>query len=578
MKRMVSFPVMRVTRLGSWPVWIHLLLLLAFAVLMVFVWMMPMVLAGYPYDIPTLLLPVRNFAEARMFSLTDDLGRFLAPSMLREFGTISAGDGRLSAVLFAWISRIVPFTDLVGWSFVSSIILAASLFPWWVAVRQLFDARVAWISTAFFCLMPIYWREAIFLNNYQFALLFLFCSFASFALLRKRLLLALAVAGIFFGLAASAKDAFLIFVPWFIICAVWLSWGNVRKQLLTIGVFGACALVPYIVPYVGDIQTLGYPVNQNLARVWPGGEEIGNEIYLHLYPDPYTYHFDRERFEKDLLARVETLSTLERLQYQKILLNFDVGQPGMRAKILNGTWLFVGSIPSYFQQDTMGGLALWLFILPGIVFLWRRDRRFAITLLGLLLFTELGIRYVLHFNREHLMDVGWVLALFAGIGVASIADAFAKSGKKYSAVFLSLAITILVAGQLLQVNRTRFARIYTNTAVQQTLAVSYEFALLPEDAMVATAEGSSRISQMAYLSGRSLVPFAEETVEKLIAERKLASAFQQYGITHAYGYSNSLGGRMRQAVPSLKTVSSPKVGQTSPAVSPMLRWLLHLVR
>lgn len=544
---------------------------------MVIVWMLPVFLAGYPNDIPTLLLQARNFGEGAGFSLTDHLGRYLTPALLQIIGTPSADGGRLSAMIYGWIGSFVPYTDLVGWSFVTSVLLGFCLFPLWIAARSFFDARVAWITVTIFALTPIYWREAIFANNYQIALFFLFMSFASYGLLRQRTLLAVAAAGLFFGMAVSAKDAFLVFVPWYVIATLWFSWPAWKKGLLMIAIFGICSFVPYLAPYIGDIRTLGYPVNQNLARVWPGGEEIENEIYLHLYPDPYTYFFDRERFERELLVRVQTLSALERMQYQKILLNFDLA-PGPFISLLNGAWLFTGSIPSYFQQDTMGGVFLWLFILPGIVLLWRKNKRFAIAILGLLVSTELCIRFVLHFNREHLMDVGWALALFAGIGMTDIADSLARSWKKITPTALACVLVFIVAGQLIQANRTRFARIYAKVLVQDTVAAAEAIHALPENVIVATPLPPSRLTQVALLSGRSVVLFSEDTIHRLLEQGILPEVFRQYAVTHVFGYPNPLVQSMRRSEPSLRMIADPKVGPKSPMVTPGLRWLLHFVR
>ena len=559
------------------PLWAHLLLLGIFAVVMVCIWMIPVWLAGYPNDIPTLLLSARNFWEGGVFSLTDALGRYLVPELLRTNGSISADGGRLSAIIFGWIGSFVPYTDLIGWSLVTSILMALCLFPLWIAIRSFFDVRVAWITVVIFALMPIYWREAIFANNYQIALFFLFISFASYGILRRRTLLAVAVAGLFFGLAVSAKDTFLVFVPWYVIATLWFCWPTWKKGLLIIAVFGLCSLVPYLAPYVGDIRTLGYPMNQNLARVWPGGEKIENEIYLHLYPDPYTYYFDRERFDRELLVRLQALSALERLQYQKILLNFDLA-PGIGTSLLNGAWLFVGSIPSYFQQDTMGGAFLWLFILPGIVLLWRKNKRFAIAILGLLISTELCIRFVLHFNREHLMDVGWALALFAGIGMANIAEGLTRSWKKITATMLITAIVLVVAAQLVQANRTRFARIYAKVLVQDTVASASALRALPESIIVASPWPSSRLTQLALLSDRSVVLFSEETIGRLLEKGILPEVFAQYEVTHIFGYPDVLARSMRRVMPSLQIIADPKVGPKSPTVTPGLRWLLHFVR
>lgn len=557
--------------------WAHLVLLGIFAVVMVCVWMLPVLVAGYPYDIPTLLLQARNFGETGMFSLTDELGRYLAPALLVSKGVISADGGRMSAIVFGWIGSFVPYTDLVGWSFVTSVLLGLCLFPLWIAVRSFFDARVAWITVTIFALMPIYWREAIFANNYQIALFFLFMSFASYGVLRRKTLLAVAIAGLFFGLAVSAKDTFLVFVPWYVLATLWFCWPAWKKGLLVVAVFGVCSLVPYLAPYIGDIRTLGYPVNQNLARIWPGGEEIENEVYLHLYPDPYTYFFDRERFEQELLARVQTLSALERMQYQKILLNFDLA-PGLSGSLLNGAWLFVGSIPSYFQQDTMGGAFLWLFILPGIVLLWRKNKRLTIAILGLLISTELCIRFVLHFNREHLMDVGWALALFTGIGIANVAEGLSRPWKKVTPAALVCIMLVVVAAQLVQANRTRFARIYSKVMVQDTVAAADALRALPENIIVATPLGPSNLTQVALLSGRSVVLFSEETIERLLEQGILPDVFEQYEVTHVFGYPDALSQLMRRALPSLRIITDPQVGPKSPEVTPGLRWLLHFVR
>ncbi len=544
---------------------------------MVCVWMLPVLLAGYPNDIPTLLLQARNFGEGGVFSLTDQLGRYLHPELLKVSGTPSADGGRLSAIIFGWIGTFVPYADLIGWSFVASVLLGACLFPLWIATRSFFDTCVAWITVVIFALMPMYWREAIFINNYQIALFFLFMSFASYGVLRRKTLLAVAIAGLFFGLAVSAKDTFLVFVPWYVIATLWFCRPAWKKGLLMITVFGVCSLAPYLTPYAGDIRTLGYPVNQNLARVWPGEEEIENEIYLHLYPDPYTYFFDRERFERELLARVQTLSALERMQYQKILLNFDLA-PGFFTSLLNGAWLFVGSIPSYFQQDTMGGVFLWLFILPGIVLLWRKNKRFAIAILGLLIFTELSIRFVLHFNREHLMDVGWALALFAGIGIANIAEGLSRSWKKITPTMLTSVIMLVVAAQLIQANRTRFARIYSKVMVQHTVAAAEALRALPENVIVATPLGPSNLTQVALLSGTSVVLFSGETVRRLLEQGTLSDVFKQYEVTHVFGYPDALAESMRRAMPSLRIITDPLIGPQSPAVTPALRWLLHFIR
>ncbi|MDO8648437.1 MAG: hypothetical protein Q7R81_01510 [Candidatus Peregrinibacteria bacterium] len=575
---MVSVLQYTVMRTRPFPLGFHIVLLLAFVAAMVGVWLLPVLLAGAPYDIPP-LLAVRNYVATGLFTITDALGRFLAPPAIGTLGVPVAMGNRLSVFLFSVLGSGLPFTDLVGWTALTAVVMAAALIPWWFAVYRLFGTRVAWVATVLLALMPIYWREALWLNHYQFAFLFLFASFAAFVWLRERHhLLALAVAGALFGLAAGAKDAFLVFTLWFVLEYVWLFRRNLTKAARGILVFGVCAGFLYLLPYIGDIQRYGYPVNQNLAILWPGAKEVQEDFYLHLYPDPYTYFFDRDRFDAELLARVPTMSTLERLQMQKILINFDVGAPGFFTQIGNGFWLFLGSLSSYFLQDTLGGIVLWLFILAGIVVLRRRNAFLAGALVGLLLVSEFIIRFVLHFSREHFMDVGWVLALLAAIGIVDIADTLAPALKRLSGTALTVLITVVLALQLLQANRVKLAREYSRTIVADTVAAAEEIAKVIPEAIVAMPLPPMRLEQIGQMSGRSVVLFDPTTIERLLQEKKLPEAFEKYGVTHIARFESDLSTQMKRAVPSLTVIPDRDVPPSAPTVTPFLRFILHHIR
>lgn len=546
---------------------------------MIGMWMLPALLAGLPYDIPPLLV-VRNYAATGLFSMTDALGRFLAPSTLVPLAVPSAIGNRVSIWLFASLVQFVPFRALLEWTALTAIVFSLVLIPWWLTVKKLFDARIAWLSLVTVSLMPMYWREAVWLNHYQFALFFLFCGFASFVWLRERSLLgALALSGVFLGLAAGAKDAFLVALPWYGFLIVWAFWGNRKRAAAMVSVFVCSAALIYFLPYLGDIRTYGYPVNQNLARLWPGAKEVREDFYLHLYPDPYTYFFDRERFDKELLLRLPMMSSIERVQTEKILINFDVGTPDVLRRIANGLWLFLGQIPSFFQQDTVGGVVLWLFILPGAMALIATQRFLAISLIGLILFTEVIIRFVFHYQRDHLMDTGWALALFAAVGIAAVADGLAVAWKRASSGMLTFLIISVLALALVQTNRVRFARLYSRTLVPDTVAAAEILRQTPDkSAVIALPLGPNLLEQLAVLSDRSVVLFAPETVERLLDERQLKEVFAQYGVTHVMRYDTELMRRMQRTVPSLTLLEDQPVGPVSPPVTPSLRFLLHLIR
>lgn len=560
----------------SFSVHVHLAILVLFLLIMVGVWLFPVLLMGAPHDIPP-LLPVRNYAATGLFTMTDAMGRFLAPPLIRALGIPLATGNRVSIFLFAQAVPFLPFTNLLGWVFLTAVVMAASLIPWWLSVYRLFHARVAWVSTLILALMPIYWREALWLNNYQFALFFLFASFVTFIWLRgKHSLLAPLLSGLLFGLAVGAKDAFFIFVPYFVIAYAWACRRQRAKTVRDILLFGLCTGLAYLLPYVGDIARYGYPVNQNLALFFPHAKEMREEFYLHLYPDPYTYFFDRERHDRELLVQKEGLTRLERLQMEKSFINFDVGKPGVFSRLRNGAWLFFGSLSSYFFQNTLGGAFLWLFVLPGIAVLWKRERALTGSLLGLLLSTELLIRFVMHYSRDHTMDVGWIFALFAAVGISAVAEEGAT--KRWPASTLTACMSAIVALQLFQANRVRFAHDYARPLVADTVALAQEISRVRQDAVVALPLPPSRLEQCAQMSDRSLVLFDDATIERLLNERRLPEAFRRFGVTHIARYSPALSRRMLATMPALSLVESREIGPSVPEVTPFLRFILHQVR
>ncbi len=554
----------------------HIFLLGLYCVLLICIWRLPVLLAGDVYDVFP-LLDARNFAATGMFSVTDVLGRFLSTHLLGQLGVTSGADGRLSAVLIGLFSSIIDWHDLVGWTLVSSATIAVSAFLWWLTVYRLFEARTAWVSVIIFSCMPIYWREALWLDAYNFALLFFFASTATFVWLREKSLIGASIAsGIFFGLSIASKDALLIFLPWILVGSVWTYRKNLNEVAVSLLLFFVCAGGVYVLPYMGDIARDGYPSNQNLTRFWPGDQPIQNDFYLHLYPDPYTFFFDKDHYDADTLAALPHASFLERVQKYKILINFEVGSIGLLTTVANGLWLFAGVIPNLFQQEHLGGAALWLFIVPGLILLWRKNTKLCVFLIGLFLSSEFVVRFVMHYARNHLMDTGWIFALFAALGVVAIADALSEK-KIFSPKTASVFVTLFLAMQLVQANRVLLANQYRHAMTADVRIASAALASLPEDSVIASGYSSSINQQLAFLSDRTIAPFASETVERLVRNKSLSEAFQTYRVTHVIAYDAELTDKIELQTPSVEKVVLTDE-PTDFSVSTFQRFLLHLFR
>ena len=63
---------------------------------------------------------------------------------------------------------------------------------------------------------------------------------------------------------------------------------------------------------------------------------------------------------------------------------------------------------------------------------------------------------------------------------------------------------------------------------------------------------------LAYYSQRDVIYFNNETVERLLAENKLAEAFSHYGVTKAVGYSSEMSSQI------VKTLKIPVIPWDKP--------------
>lgn len=536
------------------PLSAHLLLLLVFAALAICIWMLPVSLMGYPLRFPELSV-TRAFLET---------------------GVLPDGDGRLSSLLFALIAQCISFGGFMTWTLVSAIIFAVSLFPWWLAAFRSFGARVAWISASFLSFLPVYVLEATALNFYSFAFLFLFTGFACFAWLhQKRFVLALALTGFCFGLAAGAKEVFLVLMPWMLLAPLTHT-SQWKTRIAHTLLFSACIGVGYIAPIASfalhdDMRPM--EVLQELSPL--GRTDLSPYEY---YPDPYTYEFDREWYDEKMIAERGSESSYLATRDLHRRITFDVGASGVAKSLVAGLWLLVHNLLEYIHLDTVGGTVMWLCILLGAVHLFWKRKRFFLFCLGLVLSMELIVRFGLQFQRSHVQTIGWMFVLFAAIGVTEIVDGLITHLSTYRKTrvlpgVVTAVIALLLTVHLLQVDRAVLARQYMRGESLQAVSDAQLLSQIPEDALVATHHGGSE----GMLSDRDQINFQEATIERLLDQYKLREAFDHYGVTHINRYPQELSNRIvQQSNVSVVTVSEDEV--SAPPPSEWMRYLLRIIQ
>lgn len=536
----------------SWPLPVHLLFLVVFASCMVGIWMLPSLFAGYPYVISGMIPRVRDYVES---------------------GVITIDSMRLETVILGLLYPIIGFKNILGWTAVSAAAFACALIPWWFFVRRLFDVRIAWVSTVIMAFMPIYWVEAVRLEGYPFAFFFLFLSFAIFLRYYARHpFVACILSGLCFGAVIASRDAFLMLLPWMVLAYIWHHRFHWMRSTVHAGVFCACAYLAFALPLLPNALQNGMSPWQR-AKVFLPSLEHRTPGEGHLYPDQYAYDFLREEFDQRIVDRVESSSFLVRQQDENYRYIFGVGDISLTRMLISGAWLTVNALPEFFLLDTVGGIFLWLLIIPGMVYCFRNRRWVFVQWVGLWLSSEFFLRFILHFSRSHLTDIGWALPLFAALGIASIAGAAAKNTKALSAVAMMTCMTVIIAAQMLEANRKQFAFFYSRSSVPEIYAAAQALEKIPETAVAA----HPRRSELFSLSDRKPVTLHPDTIDMLQSQGRVGEALKYYGVTHIIGYDDAHVKIIQRVDPRIQIVAIPDSAYKV-TVTPLMQYILHQIR
>ena len=526
--------------------------LAVFCVSIFSIWMTPLLLAGFPYNLSGTVHTVHAFVETGVLNPAVTL-----------------------FTLLLWVFHpFIGWENVMGWAAVSAGFFAAALIPFWWSICRLFNVRIAWIATVIFGLMPMYWAESVYLGSYTAAFFFMFLGSAFFlAWHERRPWIAIFLAGTCYGFTLATHHTFITFLPWFLLLYVIYKWQRWRSAIFEAGVFCIVAFVAFVVPLAPNALQEGLSPVERIMVFIPSAGDHAVAVY-HLYPDEFTYTFLREEFIAEHLRDVEQSSLLGRQDNQNYRYVFGLGDTSLFAGIKNGIWLFLNAIPRLFLQETIGGIFLWLFILPGMIIVGRTRPRILISMIGLWFCMQFILRFGFHYSRDHLLDVGWALAIFAAVGVSWVASSVHEQVKRIPAGLISLFILIAISLQFVQGSRMLFARLYAKSNTPEAYAAAQALDEIPSDAVIAYPRNAAKL---LYFSDHESVVLHDWTLQYLASKDRLQEPFAHYGITHIIGYTLEDVTRITEAVPGVRNIEFHK-GDFSVPLTPFIRLLLHVIR
>jgi hypothetical protein len=509
--------------------------------------LLPVLLAGFPY----VLSDNVKFAE-----------QFL------KSGAIPAGSAKLLVVILSFFHPLLSWQNMIGWTALSVFFFVVALIPWWLAVRKLCDERIAWLSTVVLGFLPQYWGESLELSGYSLALFFLFLGFAVFLYNHgRRPLLAVILCGACMGAMIASRDAFATLLPWFVVGYGWHMRKNWKKGVLHVAVFILAFYVAAMSPLLINASRPGLTMQERVAMFFPTERNAGEE---HLYPDDYTFTHLRPEFDAMLKERAKQGGFFGNLEDEHYRMIFGVSDVTFPERIINGFWLFLNVLPAYFNQESVGGVFIWLFVIIGGVVLWTTRRILLVHLLGMLFSMEFLIRFVLHYARPHLNDVGWVLALLAGIGMWQVITSLRTKWPKAKPALLAALLCIVLSIQMMQSTRKFLADRYKRSTVPAAYAAAELLKTIPQDAMIA----HPRMQYLFFFAGQPRISLHQDTIDLLVRLKRLKDPFAEYKVVYILGYDAEHAALITKAVPKIKVLTLPENPPSVP-LTPFVRFLLN---
>ncbi len=567
------------------------------------VWYSPVLFKGYPASsMQAQIILGKNIAKTGTYAMENDLNVFLSSSLINKEGHLSFAGNKLTSYLYAFVFKLLGFLNWNQLVLFSVILNAITLLIFSFLVFYLFNFRTSLFFSLIYIFIPFNWIQTNISGAYEFALFFisLFSLFYFLGSPRppsveaggeagrklKYDFVFLVLSGSFLALASLAREAFLLFIPVFFIYLL------LRKEKRAIIFIFAPLLIIFSIFYLPDF----FSDRNSYSRLFLGAKTsesvVANDyvIYGEFYPDPYTYHFDKENFLNEYAKRRDSAGLISSVVLEKMPVNLGiVGHMSFGRRILLSLLLVVDHAGRFISWEDVGGPFIFLLMLLGFYYLRKNQRPLFRLFIYLILGTIFLLAFVVLAGRSHLIDFGWILAFLAALGLLSLISILETHFKldKKKTFLLSGFILAMVLYSLLLAVHTYLGRVYDNK--NNLIALSYVSKIksldISDKDVIALCDDDQFLTALSlnYLTDKSVVVFQQGTIKKLLENGKLASAFKNFGVTHIVGYSEDLSKKILKAT-NVVNISSSNVGDTGnikeegSTILNIKNWLMNFIK
>lgn len=549
--------------------------------LALFIWNSPAMFKGYgfTYFTPDQSL-TRNLLKTGKFSIENKKNVMLTSSKISEEGEISSRGNKLNPIISSYIYRVTGLPEQNEAIFICSVIHSLALLFFALTVKKLFGNKEAILFSLVYIFLPVIWLTAQTPIFYEFSLFFLalamFLYFNAASKPYKHFLINYILVGIFLGLSFLSRDAISLFAPGFFI---WLFFNN-KKAIIPI--FSSLIII-FITFYSLSSFLMSAPFNNNQHLTFFSLEakvakysDFG--FYGHLYPDPYTFHYNRALFLKDI-KETSKLNDLESINISKSLKNIGESKISIGQKIKLIPILLIKHISRLFSLEDIGGPFISLFIILGLWYLYaKKDKLWQLSILwiGSVVFI---LSFIIFAQRQHMMDFGFILAVLISLGIIKFVDIISLKDVRIKASHITFLITAVVIYQFILSAHIALSRSYDNSNFLKLRAYGDEISsnkVFASD-IIATPLNSSSIDTLNYLTDKSIIKFDNETIVKLLEENKIDWAFKEFGVTKIIGFSPELTAAILEKS-DVKNIADNTIKSVQIPVSSIKSLFMNLVK
>lgn len=523
--------------------------ILAAFFLAIIVWYSPIIFKGWPYQpINTDILLAKNYYQTGVLANQSAKSVTLAPSLIKEAGRPYLKSEYFGSLLYAEIFKLTGVLDYKNLALMSIILYSIAMAMFSISVLILFDFKTAIVFSLVYIFSPIGWGLAHDLGIYEFCLIFLSLFFVFYLSGRKSLLkeknflagLFFALAGIFLFLASVSKETALVLALAFFIFFIFKK---EKKQLISIFVPFCLLLAVFWAPSFlsGKNVYLSLFTSQEAPK-------SNSLVHLHVFPDAYTYYFEREPFLEQY--KNQDLGLFENLISAQYLANYGFAKINFIDRGRIGAYLLTQHLSRFFSLEDFGGPLVALSLILGLFYLFRKDKFIFQLILFWFFISFFVFSFIIMVGRDHLMDFVWAIMILIAGGLIYlseiISDKFALEGK-FKKLF-GLAMLAFFLYHLVLVNHVVLGREYDSDFVPRSVRYGEEIEknkVKDIDVIAIPGDFPSQSDMLCYLTGQSFIVFRSPTIEKLVKDNKLKEAFEFFGVKYVLGYSDKLSEQIK---------------------------------